>query len=505
METLRFPVWLVGFLSVLAAGASFGQAGRTDFGAEGGKPNIVFILADDLGWSDLGCYGHPWHETPNLDLLAKEGLGFTDAYSPAPICSASRASILTGKSPARLHFEFVTKNVPGRQSVVPAPPLQAPPYTLNLRLEEETLAEMLGKAGYTTGFFGKWHLNAHYKRYLGWSPTYGPKRQGFLIAEEDFGSHPYSYGKKKPPMVSKFGEFPEDSLTKRAVKYIKMPHRRPFFLMLSQFHVHTPVETPCLWLVSKYQKKIPPNTPNRNQRLKYAAFVETLDHYVGQVLKGIDEAKKRERTLVVFTSDNGGHPEYTANAPLRGSKWNLYEGGIRVPFLVRWPGRVPEGKVCRTPVIGYDLFPTFAELAEKPVDAEAAGLDGRSLAPFFLNPGQRFDRFLYWHFPYYHPEGKKFGEAAKKIGAADFKVSQTRPQSALRWGKYKLIHFLEDDRVELYNVDADRGEAQDLAKAAPEEAEKLKGELQRLLMEAKARMPGGMISKGSRGLRGKVP
>jgi len=494
-RVVRCRVGLGAILFAFVAGSICGQEAPTAFGSEGGRPNILFILADDLGWSDLACYGHPWHDTPHLDALAKEGLGFTDGYAPAPICSASRASILTGKSPARLHFEFVTKDRAGRQSLVPVQPLRAPPYTLNLRREEKTLAEMLGEAGYATAFFGKWHLNAHYRRYLGWSPTYGPKVQGFTGAVEDFGSHPYGHGDKKPPMISKGGVYPEDSLTKRGIDFIKLPHRRPFFLMLSQFYVHTPVESPCMWLIAKYRKKIPPDAPNRDRRLKYAAFVETLDHQVGELLKGLEEAGKRDKTMVVFTSDNGGHPEYTGNAPLRGSKWNLYEGGIRVPLLVRWPGSVPSGKACRTPVCGYDLFPTFAELAGRPVDSAAAGLDGRSLVPFFLNPQQRFDRFLYWHFPYYHPEGTKFGEAAPRIGMNDFQVSQTRPGSALRWGKYKLLHFLEDGRLELYNLEADRGETQDLAKSAPKEAMKLKGELKRLLVEANARMPEGIISR----------
>jgi uncharacterized sulfatase len=474
-------------------GAAVAQESATTFGAAGGKPNIVFVLGDDLAWSDLACYGHPWHETPHLNSLAQDGIGFTDGYAPAPICSASRASILTGKSPARLRFEFVTKNRAGRQAIEPRQSLQAPPYTLNLPLEEETLGELLGSAGYSTAFFGKWHVNAHYQRYLGWSPAYGPKRQGFVTAEEDFGSHPYSYGKRKPALVSKKGEFPEDGLTKRAVEFIKLPHRRPFFLMLSHFYVHTPVETPCMWLIAKYQKKIPPETPNRNNRLKYAAFVETLDHQVGVLLKGLKEAGMEKRTLVVFTSDNGGHPEHAANGPMRGSKWNLYEGGIRVPFLVRWPGKVAKGETCRVPVCGYDLFPTFAELARKPIDPKTAGLDGRSLVPLFGNPQQRFNRSLYWHFPYYHPEGNKFGSSLPKIGLNDFKVSQTRPVSALRSGNYKLLHFHEDDRVELYNLEADRSESLDLAKGAPKSAAKLKKELQRYLKEAKARMPAGVI------------
>jgi uncharacterized sulfatase len=248
-------------------------------------------------------------------------------------------------------------------------------------------------------------------------------------------------------------------------------------------------------LVKKYRAKIPAEVPNRDKRIAYAAFVETLDHQVGEILKALDAAGRREKTLVAFTSDNGGNPEYTGNAPLRGSKWNLYEGGIRVPLLMRLPGRVPEGASCRTPVIGTDLFPTFAEVAGKPVDPAKLSLDGQSLAPLFAKPGALFDRSLSWHFPYYHPEAEAFGKAAAQIGTDDFTVSQTRPVSALRRGKYKLLHFLEDDRVELYNLEADRGETIDLADRAPQETLKFKEELQRILREAKARLPGGMISR----------
>ncbi|MBJ06503.1 MAG: arylsulfatase [Verrucomicrobiaceae bacterium] len=489
MRIIRFelPAFLCAMGSLVA-----GEA-ETSFGVEGSRPNILLILADDLAWSDLGCYGHPWHETPHLDSLAGDGLGFTDGYAPAPICSASRASILTGKSPARLGFEFVTKNRAGRQALNPRVPLEAPPYTLNLPLKERTMGEMLGDAGYTTGWFGKWHLNAHYRRYLGWSPTHGPKRQGFATAEDTFGSHPYAYRGQKPPAeISGKGIYPRDALTEKAVRFLKLGHRRPFFVILSHYYVHTPVDTAATWLIEKYHERIPPEAPNRNQRISYAAFVETLDHYVGELLEGLRDAGKAGETLVVFTSDNGGHPEYASNAPLRGSKWNLYEGGIRVPFLLRWPGRVPEGTVCREPVCGYDLYPTFAELAGKPVTAEKV-LDGRSLIPLFRNPGQQLDRVLYWHFPYYHPEGRKFAAARPEIGMNDFAVSQTHPVSALRSGHDKLLYFHEDRRVELYDLHSDPGETRDLSGASPEKAAALNNNLQAILKAVGARMPRRVI------------
>jgi arylsulfatase A-like enzyme len=254
------------------------------------QPNIVFILADDLAWSDLQCYGHPWHETPHLNRLAEQGMRFTDAYAPAPICSASRASILTGKSTARLGFEFVTKNKSGQQKRLDSQALQTLPYTLNLPLEETTVAERLRDAGYHTTFFGKWHLNAHHDRYIGWSPTHGPKRHGFQTAIEDFGSHPYSYRDQagKVSKITQIGQFSKDSMTEKAISFLKEDRTDPFFLMVSHFYVHTPIETHCEWLLEKYARKIPADSPNRNKRIKYAAFVESLDHYLGQLLTALD-------------------------------------------------------------------------------------------------------------------------------------------------------------------------------------------------------------------------
>lgn len=450
------------------------------------KPNIVFILVDDLGYSDLGCYGHPWHETPHLDALAREGMKFTNAYAPAPICSASRASTLTGRSPARLNFEFVTKNEPGRQKIQPRQPLTAPPFTLDLPLEEKTIPEHLNEVGYNTAFFGKWHVNKHYKRYLGWSPTHGPRQQGFQYAVEDFGSHPYGYEKGKVPFVKKKGDMPVDSLTERAVDFLKQKHEKPFFLMFSHFYVHTPIKPSCQWLIDKYQSKVPEDSPNRTKRVTYGAFVEMMDYYVGRLLSTLDETGLRDNTLVVFTSDNGGHPEFTSNKPLRGSKWNLYEGGIREPFFARWPGVIRKGSICDTPVIGYDLLPTFAEIAGKTVPTK--GIDGVSLVPLLRDPTKRLNRDLYWHFPYYHPE-KGFAKALKKIGIDDFAVSQTRPHSAIRRDHLKLLYFYEDKHVELYDLEKDPGEQNDLSQLKPQTTVLLKDALLEKLKTVHARFP----------------
>ena len=441
----------------------------------GASPNILLIFVDDLGWSDLSSYGHAWHETPRIDSLGTDGMRFTQAYASAPICSASRASLLTGKSTARVGLEFVVKDKPGNQEIEPPQPLETPPFTLSLPLREVTIAEQLGSVGYETAYFGKWHLNPHYQgRYLAWSPTEGPGQQGFSVAEEDYGSHPYS--KTELPTLKTEGAYHPDGVTDKAVHFLKQDHDKPFFLMVSHFYVHTPVQSPYAWLLDKYDSIIPKDVPNRDQRVAYAAFVETLDHYVGQLLDGLEDAGQADNTLVVFFSDNGGHPEYVANAPLRGSKWNLYEGGIRVPMLARWPGKVKPATICDTLVVGYDLLPTFSEVAGRKV-SDNKELDGQSLVPLLEGKRQNGDRPLYWHFPYYHPEGKKFGEAKPSIGINDFTISQTRPQSAIRKGDYKLIYFDEEKMAELYDLSSDFSETRDLSSQLTKKTDELKKEL----------------------------
>lgn len=448
------------------------------------KPNILFILADDLAWSDPGFSGHAWHDTPHLDTLAQSGLVFTDGYAPAPICSASRASILTGKTTARLGFEFVTKNEPGFQKVDMVTPLKAPPFTLNLPLEEETMAEALSKLGYQTAFFGKWHLNAHYQKYLGWSPTHGPANQGFEIAVQDFGHHPYAWGKETPPPVDEPGLFPDDTMVDAVCRFIEQKHEKPFFAMASSFYVHTPVRSPCRWLLEKYDSKIPEDAPNREKRIAYGAFLETLDHHVGRILNALDASGQREQTLVVFTSDNGGHPEYASNAPLRGSKWNLYEGGIRVPFVLRWPGHTQAAQQSGVPVVGYDLLPTFVDVAGGVVPK----VDGISLLPFLTDAEKSTERSLIWHFPYYHPE-RGYAKAIERIGVDDFKVSKTHPQSAIRKGDSKLLFFYEDERSELYNLGNDVSEQNDVSGDHPEVARDLTALLKERLRSMNARYP----------------
>ncbi len=483
MKLFRSPTTFIGSL-ILLMKILFATVWANVAIAETTRPNIVFILADDLAWADLGCYGHTWHRTPHIDNLAESGMRFTNAYASAPICSASRASLLTGKTTASLGFEFVTKNAPGYQNIDTPTKLVAPPLTLNLPLSERTIAESLSEAGYETAFFGKWHLNQHYGHYLGWSPTHGPKQQGFQVAEEDFGAHPYSWGRNPPATIDQDGAYAEDSMVKRVCDYIRQPHDRPFFVMASSFYVHTPIRTPLKWLTNHYETAIPNDVKNRANRIKYAAFLETLDHHVGQIINAVKTSDLSDNTLIVFSSDNGGHPEYTANAPLRGSKWNLYEGGIRVPLIVRWPGKVKPGTERYTATVGYDLLSTFERVSngkESHTEGRPISLDAD--APSAVDAM----RDLIWHFPYYHPE-RGYAAAEATIGVDDFVVSKTKPHSAIRRGNYKLIWFAEEDRVELYDLSQDVSENEDLSDNMPAKAAELKQGLHGYLNEHHARM-----------------
>jgi len=453
-------------------------------------PNIVFIFVDDLGWMDVGFNGGEIADTPNLDRFAAEGMKFTHAYAPAPICSASRAAILTGRSPARLHYEFVTRH-PHANRLEPDQPLQPPPITLNLPLSEMTIPEVIAPAGYTSAFMGKWHVSAHYDRtYLQWSPTHGPMAQGFDTEVFDFGMHPYGHRLADPPPAETFadGEFPEDSLTERAVEFLlDAKDDPPFFLMLSHFYVHDPVRNQIQWLTDKYTERLGPEEDP--VRAEYAASVEIMDHHIGRVLESIDDAGIRESTLVVFFSDNGGDPRYTRHAPLRGHKWTLYEGGVRVPMAVRWPGVVEPDTTCDVPVIGMDLLPTFAEAAGVSLDPTIT-LDGVSIVG--LLKGDRTAvptaRPLLFHFPYYHGKGRM--ENPPTVAGINDPVDPVLgPHSSILEWPWKLIYWYETEDAELFNLDNDIGEQDNLAQSHEVMHDELMRNLNRMLEDADARLP----------------
>ncbi|MHB1036674.1 MAG: sulfatase [Pirellulales bacterium] len=393
------------------------------------KPNIVFILADDLGINDLGCYGRRDHRTPNLDRLASQGMRFTSAYCAQPICSASRAAILTGKAPARLHL---TTYLPGRPDCV-SQKLLHPVIPQQLPLAEKTLAEYLKEAGYATACIGKWHLGGR---------GFGPEDQGFDVV------HP---GRANTTPSATEGGKGEYDLTAASEKFLEANRDRPFFLHLCHNTPHIPYKAKAE-LVAKNAAAFEP---------VYAATIETLDDTVGLLLAKLDALGLAANTLVVFTSDNGGlhvpegpHSRITHNTPFRAGKGFLYEGGLRIPLLVRWPGRVPAGRIVDEPVINTDWLPTLLDLAGRPAPA---GLDGVSIAGL-LAGGSAPARLFYWHFPHYTNQG-------------------SRPAGAVRDGRWKLVEHYEDGRVELFDLAKDVGETTDLAARQPQTAQRLRAAL----------------------------
>jgi arylsulfatase A-like enzyme len=440
------------------------------------RPNIIFILVDDLGFSDVGCYGSDLHETPNIDRLARQGMRFTDAYAAAPVCSPTRASIMTGKYPARLHMTIwyeSSANPPQNRRLIP-------PITQgNMPHEQVTIAEVLKKAGYFTAHVGKWHLGnaSHYPETQGFDvniggtfwgapttffyPYGGPSRwrEFRYVPHLEFGSE---------------GEYLTDRLTDEALRIIDKSKDKPFFLNLCYHTVHTPIEgKPDL--VEHYKKKVKPGMHHQNY--EYAAMVHSLDENVGRILKKISELGIADNTVVIFFSDNGGFinryetKTVTDNYPLRSGKGSLYEGGIRVPLIVRWPGITKAGSLCRHPVISTDFYPTILDMTGLGGDPKHnADMDGLSLAPLLRKPNAGLKRKnLYWHYPHYYPT--------------------TSPVSSIRQGDWKLIEYFEDKHIELYNLRKDIGEKNNLAEKMPERAEELRKHLHSWRKAVDAQMP----------------
>ncbi|MGI8980841.1 MAG: sulfatase [Pirellulaceae bacterium] len=412
------------------------------------RPNVILIMLDDLGWADLSCYGSRYHKSPHIDRLAAEGMRFTQAYAAAPVCSPTRAALMTGKWPARLH---VTDWLPGSPFDEPCHRLAKPKSEKQLPLAEVTLAERLQAAGYATGHVGKWHLGGR---------GFGPRNQGFdLNVGGDEKGTPKKYF---APFCEKTGDVPSldwappgsyltDIFNEAAIRFIREHREQPFFLYLPHFAVHTPLHAKPR-IVSKY--KLGEKRPGQQANPIYAAMIESVDDGIGKIVKELEKLQLTERTIVIFTSDNGGvatadwpFTPPTVNGSLREGKGHLYEGGIRVPLLVRWPGKTPAGSVCETPVTTVDFLPTILELCG--VDAtqqkeETATLDGLSLIPLLQQSGGLAREAMYWHYPHYSPQ-------------------HGRPCGAIRAGDFKLISFYEDNRRELYNLKDDPGETTNLA------------------------------------------
>jgi arylsulfatase A len=395
-------------------------------------PNIVFILADDLGAGDLSCYGRKDQPTPNLDRLARQGMRFTTAYAAQSVCSPTRAALLTGKTPARLHL---TTFLPGRPDA-PSQLLLHPKIEQQLPLIEKTLAALLGAAGYATGAIGKWHLGG----------------KGFLPTDHGFDLY-YPGRAKTEPSATEGGKG-EYELTARAEKFIEDNKDRPFFLYLAHNNPHVPLVAKQE-LIAKHKDAFNP---------VYAAMIETLDDCVGRLLAKLDALSLSENTVVIFTSDNGGlhvlelpYTPATFNRPFRAGKGFCYEGGLRVPLIVRWPGKVKADQLVHVPVLSTDWTPTLLALAGQPIPEK---VDGISLAGLLLRGESPPPRPLFWHQPHYTNQGG-------------------RPAGAIREGDWKLVEHYEDGSCELFHLAQDPGETADLGAKEPKRIADLRGKLEK--------------------------
>ncbi len=429
------------------------------------KPNIIFFLVDDCGWGDFGCYGDTFHETPNMDRLAREGMRFTNAYAAAPVCSPSRAGILTGQAPARLHL---TQWIPG--SNYPNEQLIEPPTPAHLSPGVPTIASQLKAMGYRTGAIGKWHLGGD---------GFLPENFGFdvNIAGDNHGNPgppnhyfgPFHYHNLTGYSTS---DYLTEVLTSKAEDFIRESAQTgPFFLYMAEYAVHMPLQAKQR-LIEKYQKK---NGGRDEPDPVYAAMVEYVDIALGQLRDMLDRQGIADNTIIVVTSDNGGvgfqgrnlH-RIADNANLRAGKGYLYEGGIREPLMVYWPGVTQPHTVCDVPVSGLDFMPTLLSM----IGARNSGpvQDGLDISPLFHGAKSVARDTLYWHYPHYSDQGGT-------------------PSGAIREGDWKLIEFFEDQHVELYDLSLDPGEQYNFAATFADKAEELRRKLHTWRSSVDALMP----------------
>lgn len=445
--------------------------------ARADSPHVVLIMVDDLGWMDLRCQGNARLNTPRLDALAKQGVRFTNAYAASPVCSPTRGALITGVSPARLQITQHGKDGP---AFWPKDRKLQPPAAKHvLPLKTVTLAERLKGTGYATGFFGKWHLSGESdpKDPEGSGPKFWPEHQGFDVNAGGcgLGGPPSYFDPYRIPAIKprRKGEYLEDRLADETIDFMRGNHQKPMFVCLWPYNVHYPFEAPED-LIAKYKGKEGPGLKNA----VYAAQVEATDRAIGKVLDEIDKLRIADNTIVIFTSDNGGWEGATDNRPLRSGKGDLYEGGLRVPLLVRWPGVVAAGKPVTpnstedTPVVSMDLSATILDAAGV-ILGQKETLDGVSLRPLLEGKPLGRDK-LYFHYPHY----------------AWHKAN--RPGGAVRAGQFKLIRRYDDNSLELYDLAKDPGEKQDLAAQKPKVAAELDENLRRWLKEAGAQMPTGL-------------
>jgi arylsulfatase A-like enzyme len=448
------------------------------------QPNFVFIMVDDLSWSDLSYNGSTTYESPNVDKLASQGMVFSDFYAGGPVCSPTRASILTGKYTARTGITTYLLQ-PGRDAGYVTP---------HLPLDELTIAEALKENNYTTGYFGKWHLGyaeEHWAGNQGFDVAIGGMdlpwaweiaHPGVEVPDMDrsrghkrfFSPHHLTFMENGPE-----GEYLTDRLTNETIDFIKENKERPFFAFLSFHTVHTPLQAKEE-VVKKYTEKIrsmgldsmvedDPNEKQHQNNPNYAAMVHHMDENVGRLMDTLEVLGLGENTVVVFTSDNGGKGSVTSNLPLKGMKHNLDEGGIRIPTIVRWTGKIEAGSTCDIPLITNDFYPTFLDLSDVPLHPEQH-MDGISFKDILLGNVSEIDReAIYWHYPHSRMEG------------------------AVRKGDHKLVYYYETGQSHLYNLKDDIGEQHDLSGEKQELSEEMEGMLKQWLVEVNAKFPPGMM------------
>jgi arylsulfatase A len=435
--------------------------------------NFIFILVDDWGWTDAGCYGSDLYETPNIDQLAAEGVRFTNGYAACTVCSPTRASLLTGKYPARLH---VTDWIEGHP--YPHARLKVPEWTKRLDHREVTIAEALRSAGYATAHIGKWHLGkaSHYPETQGFDVNIGGTHKG------QPPTYFYPYQGENAWSVSltaltdgREGEYLTDREAEEACRFIEQHRDDPFYINLSHYAVHAPLQAKPD-LIEKYGRKISPHL--RHQNKTYAAMIQSVDESLGTIRSKLSELNLLENTVIFFTGDNGGLTDrdwlekpVTDNSPLREGKGSAYEGGVRVPAIIRHPEYL-KGAVSSEPIITCDYYPTILEMAGVRGNFEHnKQVDGVSLLPLLKNPSTRLSRdAIYWHYPHYHPGG-------------------ATPYGAIRMHDYKLIEFYEDGRLELYNLCTDVGEKKNLVRKFPEIAVRMHEKMKAWRESVGAQMP----------------
>lgn len=441
--------------------------GTPAMSSEASPPNIVLIMADDLGYTDVGCFGSQYYETPHIDRLAAEGLRMLNHHH-CQNCTPTRAALMSGQYAARTGVYTVGGSDRFDWSARPLRPVD---NVTRLPLDRVTIADQLKKAGYATGMFGKWHL--------GETGKYHPRERGFDEAIVSAGKH-FDF-ETNPEVNYPQGTYLADFLTDRAVDFLERHRDQPFFLYLPHFGVHAPHQAKDE-LIDKFSKKTPVGG-HRNPT--YAAMISSVDDSVGRIMAALEQLQLAEKTILIFTSDNGGVGGYvregikfsgdiTDNAPLRSGKGSLYEGGTRVPLIVRWPGKTERGSASNLPTIHVDFFPTLLEIAAAPRPSQT--LDGESLAKHFADPQQQLARdAIYQHFPGYLGAGKNSW--------------RTTPVSLIQAGPWKLMEFLEDGHIELYNLDTDLSESKNLADVEPEKTAQLLRRLRAWRHEINAPMP----------------